>query len=241
MKRRFDQIFRFRHKVFFFLQSFLINLLRYDEKKLPRSWTADVDINALYVDARVQALKILEIFSDPSDELTIQGLPIFSLPSEQVEVASYFGCYWGPESCSRFSYRLLHNEANFVAMQAENLRDQLDQSILAVYQEALAVQSTMVKYDLNVLLVILFQLSFAQRFRTSGLPTWIYFLLAILGFNEVCFTPASDWNAAHDGRLYFAGNCTAASHDLLALCHDACVLRGRDSVCGLQCRAAGSP
>ena len=58
---------------------------RYDENKLPRTWSPDLDINALYVDARVQALKLLEIFSDPSDELTIQGLPIYSLSSDQVE------------------------------------------------------------------------------------------------------------------------------------------------------------
>ena len=107
MKRSFDQQFRCAAPT-----SCMPPMpRRYDENRLPRTWAPDVDIQALYIMARVHALQVLELFADPADELTIDGRPIFSLPRDQLDA----------------------------------LRDQLDDAITLVYQEALAAQKSQVK------------------------------------------------------------------------------------------------
>lgn len=67
MKRRFDQAFR------------------YDENRVPRTWTPDLDVGKLYANALQQGLVLLNVFARPDDSFSLNGEPIFSLTSDETE------------------------------------------------------------------------------------------------------------------------------------------------------------
>ena len=60
------------------------NIHSYDDQHVPRTWGSGVDITALYTSGRVQAFALLDIFSDNSDSLIIDGQPLVTIPSEKV-------------------------------------------------------------------------------------------------------------------------------------------------------------
>ena len=164
MKRKFDQAFRYG---FCFHPSCRLNALRYDERHVPRTWSPDVDVQAVFVNARVAALQVLEIFTDPAEELTIQGQPILALKAEQVR-CSVCTCVRTVSLCGTSYSHTFHHCIKFkggyhastrkppaharpialhhlTSLQLEEMREQLDQSITVAYQEALQIQKSLTK------------------------------------------------------------------------------------------------
>ena len=88
-----------------------------------------MDITALYTSGRVQAFALLDIFSDNSDSLIIDGQPLVTIPSEKVSGVSYMA-----RACMT------------VHSQLEELREQFEQVIEPMYKEALQIQAAATPY-----------------------------------------------------------------------------------------------